>query len=177
MPAFREATQYALLPDRMTDREYALRYIAFTEIDYEKYYKGNVDDYLILAMKYINKSDENTEKQILTQFQRVMEISHKVFQQYAFRRYAKSGNKYRRSPINKALFEVWSVCFKEMPDVRVKLILDNREEFIESYANYLADPKYSTALKAGDESSVKRRMDMTRSFLKEFFYAYKTYSP
>ena len=161
----------------MTDREYALRYIAFTEIDYEKYYKGNVDDYLILAMKYINKSDENTEKQILTQFQRVMAISHKVFQQYAFRRYAKSGNKYRRSPINKALFEVWSVCFKEMPDVRVKLILDNREEFIESYANYLADPKYSTALKAGDESSVKRRMDMTRSFLKEFFYAYKTYSP
>ena len=176
IPAFRSATQYVLPSDRMIDREYALRYIAFTEIDYEKYYKGNIDDYLILTMKHINHVDDATEQRILAKFERSMEICHKVFQQYAFRRYVKNGPKYRRGPINKALFEVWSACFTNISDTRVQLILNNREEFLESYANALADEKYSVALRAGDESSVKRRMDMTRSFLKEFIYAYKTYS-
>lgn len=176
LPSFRNATQYAVPSVRMADREYALRYIAFTEIDYERFYKGNVDDYLILAMKHINHADEKTEMRILAEFDRTMGICHKVFQQYAFRRYAKSGNKYRRGPINKALFEVWSACFKSLPDERVQLLLDYRDEFIEGYANALADTKYSLALKAGDESSVKRRMEITKAFLKEFIYAYKTHS-
>lgn len=176
IPAFRSATQYVLPSDRMIDREYTLRYIAFTEIDYEKYYKGNIDDYLILTMKHINHVDDKTEQRILARFERSMEICHKVFQQYAFRRYVRNGSKYRRGPINKALFEVWSACFTNISDARVQLILNNRDEFLESYANALADEKYSVALRAGDESSVKRRMDMTRSFLKEFIYAYKTYS-
>jgi hypothetical protein len=176
MPSFRTATQYSLTPDRMVDREYALRYIAFTEIDYEKRYKGNVDDYLIAAMKQINQADDDTERRILSEFKRTMEICHNVFKEYAFRRYVRAGSKYRRGPINKALFETWSVCLRNMPDTRVELILDNRDAFIESYGNFLADEKYSLALRAGDEFSVKRRMDMTRSFLKEFFYAYKNYS-
>lgn len=174
MPSFKEATQYSLSSERMLDREYALRYIAFSEIDYEKYYKGNIDDYLILTMKYINQSDEDKEKRILTEFQRTMNICHKIFQQFAFRRYTRSGKKYRRGPINKALFEVWSVCFKELSDDCVKLIYNNRDVFLEKYADVLADNKYSLALKAGDESSVKRRMDTTRTFLKEFLYANKT---
>ena len=176
LTSFRRATEYRVATDRMADREYALRYIAFTEIDYEKYYKGNVDDYLILAMKHINDADETTEMRILSEFERAMDICHKVFGQLAFRRYVKNGDKYRRGPINKALFEAWSACFKGLPDERVQLILDYRNEFIESYANALCDIKYSLALKAGDESSVKRRMEMTRDFLKEFIYAYKTYS-
>jgi len=157
----------------MADREYALRYIAFTELDYEKKYKGSIDDYLILAMKYINQADDDVENRILIGFERTMLICHNVFQQYAFRKYVRAGEKYRRGPINKALFEAWSICFKELSVKQVEVILKNRCAFIEDYGNYLADIKYSLALKAGDESSVKRRIDMTRSFVKEFLYAYK----
>lgn len=173
-PSFMAATQYAISPDRMMDREYALRYIAFTKLDYEKQYKGNIDDYLILALKKMNQADDKELESVFTQFQMTMETCHAIFEQYAFRRYERNGNKYRRGPINKALFEAWSVCLKGMAEERVTLILKYRDEFIESYANFLADEKYRSALKGGDESSVKRRMDMTRAFLKEFFYAYKT---
>lgn len=174
MPSFRSATQYSLSSDRMMDREYALRYIAFTEMDYEKNYKGNIDDYLILTMKNINKANDDKEKQIFAEFERTMDICHNTFGRFAFRRYTKNDKKYRRGPINKALFEVWSVCFKNLPDDDVSLICNKRDKFIEDYAAVLSDSRYGLALKAGDESSVKRRMDMTKTFLRRFLHANKT---
>lgn len=173
---FREATQYSLTSERMIDREYALRYIAFTQIDYEKYYKGNVDDYLTLTMKHINEADDEAERRILGQFRYSMKCCHNVFGQFAFRRYFRNGSKYRRGPINKALFEVWSACFTELSDGQAKVIVDDRDRFIGEYAKLLVDEKYSVALKAGDESSVKRRMDMTRAFLKGFIDGCKTHT-
>lgn len=176
-PFFKEATQYSIPSERMLDREYTLRYIAFTELDYEKLYKGNIDDYLILTMKEVNNiDDDRKEEHIFEEFQKAMEICHDIFGPFAFRRYTKIGNKYRRSPINKALFETWSICTKEISDQTVKLILHHKDEFIESYCNFLADEKYRTSLKAGDEFSVKRRIDLTRNFLKEFSYDYKSYT-
>ena len=173
-PAFKEATQYAISPDRMLDREYALRYLAFTELDYEKLYKGNIDDFLILVMKEVNSENDEQEEKIFKEFQRVMGICHEVFGRYAFRRYAKMEKGYRRSPINKALFETWSICIKEASDEAVELLFLYKEDFIEKYCDFLADEKYSTSLKGGDESSLKRRIDLTKNFLREFVYAYKS---
>ena len=31
---------------RMVDREYVTRFIAFTELDYQQEYKGNIDNFL-----------------------------------------------------------------------------------------------------------------------------------
>ena len=62
-PAFKEATQYAISPDRMLDREYALRYLAFTTEDYEKLYKGNIDDFLILVMKEVNSENDGRKRE------------------------------------------------------------------------------------------------------------------
>lgn len=81
---------------------------------------------------------------------------------------------YRRSPINKALFETWSICIKEASDEAVELLFLYKEDFIEKYCDFLADEKYSTSLKGGDESSLKRRIDLTKNFLREFVYAYKS---
>lgn len=42
---FKEATQFAVKPERMLDREYVLRFLAFTELDYKKEYKGNINNF------------------------------------------------------------------------------------------------------------------------------------
>lgn len=48
---FKEATQFAVKSKRMLDREYALRFLSFTELDYKKEYKGNIDNFLIKGLK------------------------------------------------------------------------------------------------------------------------------
>ena len=48
---FKEATQFAVKSERMLDREYALRFLSFTELDYRKEYRGNIDNFLIKGLK------------------------------------------------------------------------------------------------------------------------------
>ncbi|MGN0988502.1 MAG: DUF262 domain-containing protein, partial [Otoolea sp.] len=51
---FGRATQYMISKNRMIDREYANRFLAFTELDYRKEYAGNIDSFLIKALKQAN---------------------------------------------------------------------------------------------------------------------------
>ena len=49
--SFLNASQNAVETDRMTDREYINRYLAFTLFDYVKCYNGNIDSFLSYALK------------------------------------------------------------------------------------------------------------------------------
>jgi hypothetical protein len=98
----------------MADREYVNRFIAFTELDYTVDYKGNIDDYLRKALKKVNTYDEDELRRVEKTFYRVMGYSWKIFGENAFRKY--SGK--RRGPVNKALFESWSLILAEMPQKR-----------------------------------------------------------
>ena len=84
---FLKATQYAIPSDRMQDREYVTRFIAFTELDSKKEYKGNIDEYLIKAMKLVNNYDDVEIKRVEKSFKRIMKYCSKIFGKYAFRKY------------------------------------------------------------------------------------------
>lgn len=162
---FLEATQRAVRNDRMQDREYITRFIAFTELDFKKEYKGNIDEYLIKAMKLVNTYDEEDLERIKRSFKRIMNYCTKVFGKYAFRKYNKNQ---RRGPINKAIFEMWIVCFSELSDSQLNKLVYDQRQFLKRFEKRQQDNDFVTAVKAGDQYSVNRRIEMARELVREF---------
>nr|WP_288730285.1 DUF262 domain-containing protein [uncultured Anaerobutyricum sp.] len=162
---FLEATEHAIRSNRMQDREYITRFIAFTELDFKKEYKGNIDEYLIKAMRLVNNYSEDKLQRIEKSFKRTMNYCTEVFGNYAFRKYNK---KKRRGPINKAIFEMWIVCFSELSDSQLNKLVYNREQFLERFEEIQQENIFITAVKAGDQYSVNRRIEMARELVREF---------
>ena len=94
-----------------------------------------------------------------------MNVCRNVFGKYAFRKFNKD---FRRGPINKAIFEIWAICFSELKDDQLKRIERNREEFLRKFGELLANTDFAVALKAGDRYSFMKRIEMSRSLVKEF---------
>ena len=162
---FKEATQFAIKSDRMLDREYVLRFLSFTELDYKKEYKGNIDSFLIKGLKKANNFSNDDIARVTERFVRVMNVCKFIFGKYAFRKYNKN---FRRGPINKAIFEIWSICFSELDDEKLERIKTNREEFVNKFGDLLSNPEFITVLKSGDQYSYMKRVEMSKQFIKEF---------
>ena len=161
---FLQATQHSISTERMADREYVNRFIAFTELDYVLEYKGNIDEYLRKALKKVNHYDDKELLRVEKSFYRVMLYCKKIFGKYAFRKY---NEKRRRGPINKALFESWSLIFSELSDEELDILVQKREELLERFGKELQNADYINALKSGDQYSVARRIEMTKNVVKE----------
>lgn len=162
---FLEATLYAVKPDRMADQEYVIRFMAFTELDYQIDYKDDIDAFLILAMKKVNGYDEIRLKGIERSFIKAMRYSRAIFGRNAFR---KVGDGERRGPINKALFELFSVCFSELEEGQLDKIVDNRELFLSRYAQLFHEKEFISALKSGKRTDCIRRINRGRELIGEF---------
>lgn len=161
---FLAATQYAIPTERMADREYVNRFIAFTELDYASEYRGNIDDFLRKALKKLNHYEDKEILRVETSFFRVMTYSRAILGRYAFRKYNEN---WRRGPINKALFESWCLIFSQMPDRELEILKEKRDLLLKNFQKELGSSDYINALKAGDQYSVARRIEMTRRVVRE----------
>lgn len=65
-----------------------------------------------------------------------MEACKAIFGKYAFRKFNKD---FRRGPINKAIFEIWAICFSELSDDQLKRIEENKDEFLYQFRLLLED--------------------------------------
>lgn len=165
---FLEATMYAVKPDRMADQEYVIRFMAFTILDYKTDYKDDIDAFLILAMKTVNAYNDDDDirlKRIVQNFSKVMRYSKSIFGKNAFR---KIGDGERRRPINKALFELFSVCFSELEKGQLDKIVAKRELFLSEYAKLFQEKEFLSALRSGKRTDCIKRIDRGRQLIKEF---------
>lgn len=162
---FQEATQFAVKSERMLDREYVLRFLSFTELDYKKEYKGNIDNFLIKGLKNANNFNESDIARVTDRFVRIMNACKDIFGKYAFRKYNKD---FRRGPINKAIFEIWAICFSELDNKQLEKIRENKDKFIIEFGEILVNNEFVTALKAGDQYSLTKRVETCQKFVKEF---------
>lgn len=162
---FKRATQFAVKSERMLDREYALRFLSFTELDYKKEYRGDIDNFLIKGLKKANDFSEEDILRVTERFVRIMNACEDIFGKFAFRKYNKD---FRRGPINKAIFEIWAICFSELNNEQLEKIKKNKEKFISEFGEILASAEFATALKAGDPYSLTKRVEICQKFVKEF---------
>ncbi len=166
MPEFKV---YKINPKRMLDKDFVNRFLAFYLFSY-KNYKPDLDDFLNKAMAHIKELSENERKNIETDFKKSMIRAKELFGDFAFRKRedVKSGKK---SKINKALFEVWSVTLSKISDNDYKNIKIKKDDLNNDFVLILNNDKNfdnSISTATGDPRNVRKRYETILSLIKKY---------
>lgn len=135
---FKAATAGSVDDSRMAGRELILRFLAFFIFGPEGYpVNGDMDSFLCNAMKVLNEPERQTwgspaetppvprmtDPALLKAcFCRAMIRAEQLFGKYAFRKSLPEFSSWR-SPVNKALFEVWAYYLAELSEESFQLLL------------------------------------------------------
>lgn len=185
---FLKATGNSVKSNRMMDRELILRFLSFIVRSYRNYPKNNdMDTFLSDTMRIVNilptlngkdsfrifKDDIlrehvliNDIKTLEVLFTKAMKRSQLIFNDHTFR---KSYPGIRRTPINKALFEVWSTLMAKLNDEEFESLLLNKEDFLQEYSHLLVDSSFNYAISRDSLKfqSVKDRYEKLSGLLKK----------
>src|SRR5713226_647298 len=169
---FKRATRNKIRDERMGDRECILRFCAFYLQDPNLYSGNDLDSFLAATMRQINKWDETQVDELTAKFQQAMEVAAEIFKIYAFRKYF--GKRYRLLPINKALFEVWSVNFAKLASAELDALVTRRELLLERFASVMKSDgnfQQSISVTTGATSNVKIRFNTVAKLIREVLNA------
>ena len=146
---FLRATGRSVSAKRMADRECVLRFVAFHRS--RRDYQGNLNAFLVNAMKALNDMAGDGELTALREdFRSAMRLATKLFGDEAFRRPA--GNDERRKPINKPLFEAWSVNLAGFRDPRQRRRLVERKDRVrDGFAELMRDEEFAQSISIGTQ--------------------------
>lgn len=176
-PAFDVATAYTFFrrgPDghpvrdsrRMADRELALRFCAFRLSTISSYERANsLDGFLLDFTRLIDTELTSSDlDELRAAFGRAMSNSAVILGEAAFRRWAP--NAPRRGPINRAVFESQALA---LADYSLDQLLPHRDEIRTAFRRLFDVPGYDSAVRfgTGDPRKLERRLETTRSVLKE----------
>ncbi len=151
---FVKATDYSVKTDRMLDREFCLRYVTFTRMNIENY-NGVLDDFLNSGMEFLSKASVIELDQILKEFSYVMKICELIFGRFAFRR---MNTEQRRGPVNKAIFETWSIIISKLNENEVDKLIAQRKIVMDKFVMLCDDYDFQNSIRAADKNSVKTRI-------------------
>lgn len=148
---FLEATDHSVSSKRMADRECVLRFVAFYRNLEE--YGGNLDDFLVTAMKSLNDTSNGHLIRLREDFRNAMRLAVKLFGSDAFRRPSMDT---RRKPINKPLFESWSVnlAYIREPRMRDRLV-ERKEQVRNGFAMLMKDDDFEQSISIGTQWSTR----------------------
>lgn len=155
---FLEATDHSVSPKRMADRECVLRFVAFYRNLEE--YDGNLDDFLVMAMKSLNDTSNGQRMLLWEHFRNAMRLAIELFGSDAFRR---PSTDTRRKPINKPLFESWSVnlAYIREPRMRDRLI-ERKEQVKKGFAMLMKNKDFEQSISIGTQWGTRVRIRFGR---------------
>lgn len=134
--AFLRATCHSINTRRMADRELVLRFLAFFMDPWEDY-SGDLDEFLAKAMDKINEMPGPLRQQLDSDFTRAMSAARNIFGDRAFRRPFSDGQ--RRPPVNRALFDSWSVGLARRSAQELDALIANREDVVAESARLASE--------------------------------------
>jgi hypothetical protein len=152
---FREAIGNGVSSTRMKDREVVLRYIAFRWFDYENEYTGDMSDYIESAMKRINGFDDAKIDEIKKDFQRVFELSYKIWKEKNFR----IPTPLTKGWINTAILETVCNYLSSKNDIYIR---NNIDRIRERYTDLINNPDFvdSVTRATGNKAKVMKRFQL-----------------
>jgi len=151
---FKKATGNSIRSDRMLDREFVLRFVAFCYLDISTY-TGNIDDFLNQAMLFLNRSSTEKRHKIKEDFLFIMNSCSKIFGEYSFR---KMGDDGRRRPVNKVIFETWCMQIKKLDASEINTLIEYKQELRKSFILLCENTIFLNALKGSDKTSLQNRI-------------------
>ena len=149
----------------MLDREFALRFIAFYELGVEKY-KGSIDFFLNETMDFINNTYDEARGNVVEElYIRSLVAAYKIFDRFAFRKILDYDKK---RPVNKALFEVWTVKLATYSDKHLETLIDRRDKILDKFMKLCTWNKdFDNSLKSAKVGAVRKRFEWIGNLIEE----------
>ncbi|MEO8340873.1 MAG: DUF262 domain-containing protein [Nitrospirota bacterium] len=163
---FLQATDSGVNDKRMAARECVLRFLAFTLTSPKNYKASDFDAFLIETMNALNKTTETQRAQLGRRLIRALKASYDIFGDAAFRK--PTGKS--RSPVNKALFEVWTVTMDNQSDDDLRKMQKLSDRVKKHAINLMQTDKEfldSISQGTGDSAKVRLRFSRFRTVLEE----------
>jgi len=161
--AFKAATDNSIKADRMLDREFCLRYVAFTMLDIEADYT-TLDEFLNKGMEYLTSASNELLEKLYSDFEHVMKTSERIFGKFAFRRL---NTEERRGPVNKSIFEVWCLNLLKLDENQINVLIADKKKVMFKFTELCDDYDFQNAIRASDKTSVKSRISKIRKLIEE----------
>lgn len=126
LDSFRKATGGKIPSKRMTDCDFANRFVAFYL--YRKEYDGNLDEFMGDALENINRMSQQEIDSIHDTFDRSMTICYRLLGNTAFKRPdPQKPNSFLKT--NKAIFEVLSVSIAQLSENKQEILVQRKALF------------------------------------------------
>jgi len=175
--AFKAATMNGLQSKRMADRECIMRYLTFRDLDISAYKKNDFNSFLNDSMRNFNSEhagqtlDSAEIKSIIADFNDTMWYAHELFGSLAFRKidvWRKT-----RSPVNKSLFEAWSVNIHRLSQDERDWLLPRKNNLLNMFRERMAkDDEFlqSVTQGTGSVARVRKRFETVRQIIEEVLH-------
>jgi Protein of unknown function DUF262 len=157
---FRTATNEGIRDERMGDRECILRLLSFMRTPYREYRSKNLDSFLNQCMIELNDISDPEIEFLGDRFKRAMLDCYRLFRDHAFRKQKRDNP--RRSPVNRALFEVWAASIDILSPDQVAQLEAKKEELHERFLTLLEDGDFEAAITYGTGDSRKVRLRFSK---------------
>lgn len=166
-PEFQTATNEGIRDERMGDRECVLRLLAFMRTSYRDYGPTNLDAFLNRCMIEVNQLPDADVQDLGVRFRRAMVDCYRLFGDQAFRKQKRGIT--RRSPINRALFEVWSASVEALSPADVQQLETKSAELRARFVTLLEDSDFEAAITygTGDPRKVRMRFSKIEEIIRE----------
>lgn len=169
LPEFEEATAGSFKKDhRMLARNFATRFLGFYLFGYENY-KPDLDTFMNKAMAAVYKMKESEKEKIKEDYRASLILNNTVFGDHAFRKIDHDTK--NRKPINKAVFDAFSVQFALLKPNERNIIALNKEMIVKGYIKLLnsEDQRFfwSVSSSTDDKQRVVLRHSLIRNLITE----------
>lgn len=164
---FTRATHDGVSDERMAARECVLRFFAFILTPFDKYKPDDFDTFLNKAMEKLNTMSEDEREKLARRFIRALDAAHTIFGRGAFRKPSRNN---RKSPVNKALFEVCTVTMDKQSDETLQRLEASRTMVTKKVIDFMqSDAEFINAISqgTGDVARVRRRFSSFERVIEE----------
>ncbi|MFN9559342.1 MAG: DUF262 domain-containing protein [Dolichospermum sp.] len=147
--------------ERLEDHELILDFIAFTLTNYQDYPENKGHTYFLNeTMKKLNKLENDLIQEIDNKFIIAMKAAYDIFGNNAFR-------KSSSSPVNKSLFEVWSVTLSQLNSQKIDMLINRKELLKERFIEKMrTDNDFNRSISQA-ANKVKYRFEQINQIVQE----------
>ncbi|MBG1269644.1 DUF262 domain-containing protein [Nostoc sp. WHI] len=150
---------------RMDDREFIVGYLAFMLTSYKDYKENTRDVFLSEALSKINDLSDPELIKIKEKFKKAMLTAYDIFGENAFRKISYKNN--RKFPVNKSLFETWSIYFSQLNDKEIQILKKYKHKLIETFIQYVDNDKEFLASISQAAKKVEYRFQIISQIIQE----------
>ena len=146
LDSFRKATGGKIPSKRMTDCDFANRFVAFYL--YRKEYDGNLDEFMGDALENINRMSQQEIDSIHDTFDRSMTICYRLLGNTAFKRPdPQKPNSFLKT--NKAIFEVLSVSIAQLSENEQEILVQRKARFQDEIYSLFMNEDFIKSITSG----------------------------